>query len=82
MGGANWAVIMRDNKIRGRLREKAALIENGVRSFNLKHAGNYRRWDTMKLLVTKWDDITAKAEAEAGPYIYSVTKSGLHLWLN
>jgi hypothetical protein len=81
VGGSNWVVIMRDNKIRGRLREKSALIDNNVRAFNLKHAGNYKRWDTMKLLVTKWDEITAKAESEPGPYIYSVTQSGIKLWL-
>jgi hypothetical protein len=77
VGAKDWSVIHRDNRIRKRPRERQALLDSGVRTFCFTHAGNYNRWDTMRVLAHRWPDIERTAASEAGPYICSVTWSGV-----
>jgi len=74
IGKEDWVVIMRDKRIRYREREKAALMESGVRAFCLTGAGQYTKWRTVDLLVRKWAEIESKAELQVGPYIEAVTQ--------
>jgi hypothetical protein len=76
VAGANdWVCIHRDKRIRIRPRERTAYIAAGVRLFCLTNAGNFSRWQTLELLVSRWPKIEGTAIAEAGPYIYAVTGS-------
>lgn len=75
-GKKDWLVIMRDQRIETREREKAALLNNGVRAFVLTGAGNLPMWDVLSLMVRRWATIeNIGASGEAGPYLYSVTTS-------
>jgi hypothetical protein len=78
-GQQDWAVIVKDRKIRTRRWERQALIQAGVRSFCMTAAGNYTKWQTLQLLAHRWDAIEEVATTEAGPYIYSVTQAGVRL---
>jgi hypothetical protein len=76
-GRERWVVISRDKRIRRRVAEVQAVMDHGVRLFVLTSAGNLSRWDTLDLLVRRWPDIAAAAEKNPGPFICSVTRSGL-----
>jgi hypothetical protein len=78
VAGANdWVVIKRDKRIRTRRWEREALINAGVRTFCLTGAGNYTRWEVLRLLTARWPRIEEVAENIPGPYIYSVTWEGV-----
>jgi hypothetical protein len=78
LAGANkWVVIHRDKKIRKRPAERQALIDSGVRTFCLTGAGNYTRWETLRLLAARWPDIEEVAGQRDGPYIEAVTWQGV-----
>jgi hypothetical protein len=78
-GREDWVVIKRDKRIRTRPWEREALIAAGVRTFCLTGAGNYTRWDTLRLLAGRWARIEHVAANIAGPYIYSVTWEGVRV---
>jgi hypothetical protein len=78
IAGANdWVVLKRDKKIRTRPWEREALIAAGVRTFCMTGGGNYTRWETLRLLVARWDRMEQVARNLPGPYIYSVTWEGV-----
>lgn len=77
-GQHGWIVMMRDKKIRTRPGERHALIGAGVRAFCLTDAGEKTRWEVLELIVTRWRRMEQIATNEAGPYIYSVTASGVN----
>src|SRR5205823_12967427 len=72
----NWVLLMRDTNIRYRPGEKEKIVRHGIRAFCFTHAGNYSKWRTLHLIVTRWDGIEQRARDEPGPYIYSVTYEG------
>ena len=74
---AGWVVLMRDRRIRTRFRERQALLDGGLRSFCLTQSGNSSKWDILTLLVRHWGAIERVGNEEPGPYIYSVTQSGV-----
>lgn len=76
-GAENWVVLHRDKKIKRRVGERQALIASGVRTFCLTNAGNLSRWETLKLLVQRWEAIEKVASQHAGPYVYSVNSAGV-----
>jgi hypothetical protein len=76
-GRNEWVVIKRDKKIRTRPWERDALIRAGVRTFCMTGGGNYTRWDTLRLLATRWERIEQIARDVPGPYIYAVTWDGV-----
>jgi hypothetical protein len=76
-GAHEWVVLMRDKHIRTRPGERLRLTECGVRAFAMTAAGNYSRWLTLELLARRWREIEKVVADEPGPYIYSVTQSGL-----
>ncbi len=78
-GAEGWIVIHRDNRIRKRPRERQALLDSGVRTFCFTHAGNYTRWDTLRILAHRWPDIEKAANKDSGPYICSVTWQGIRM---
>lgn len=76
-GRNDWVVLKRDKKIRTRRWEREALIGAGLRTFCLTSAGNYTRWETLRLLAVRWNRIEEVAASIPGPYIYSVTWEGV-----
>lgn len=76
-GRNDWVVLKRDKRIRKRPGEREALIAAGVRTFCLTGAGNYTRWEVLRLLAAKWPRIEEVASTESGPYVYSVTWQGV-----
>jgi hypothetical protein len=77
VGREGWVVIKRDKRIRTRPWEREALIAAGAQTFCLTGAGNYNRWDTLRLLTARWARIEQVATNIPGPYIYSVTWEGV-----
>ncbi len=76
-GRENWVVILRDKRIRKRPGERRAFLDAGVRLFCMTGAGNYSRWETLRLLAARWPRIEEVASTIPGPYIYSVTRDGV-----
>jgi hypothetical protein len=76
-GENDWVVLKRDKRIRSRPAEKQALIDAGVRTFCLTGAGNYTRWEVLRLLAARWPKIEQVASTVDGPYVYSVTWQGV-----
>jgi hypothetical protein len=76
-GQERWIVVKRDKKIRTRPGERKALIDAGLRTFCLTGAGNYTRWEIMRLLAVRWPRIEAIATENPGPYVYGVTWAGV-----
>lgn len=78
IAGANsWVVIMRDKRIRTRPGERRQLMDHGVRAFVMTGAGNYSKWQTIELLVRRWEEIEAVVGRNAGPFIFSITQGGV-----
>jgi len=76
-GRERWVVISRDKGIRRRSAELRAVMDHGVRLFVLTSAGNLSRWDTLDLLVRRWQEITETASTNTGPFVCSVTRNGV-----
>lgn len=74
VGGAGWAVLMRDKKTKHRPLERAAVKAYGLRAFTFASAGNLTRWATLLLMVQKWGMIETIINSEPGPFLYSITK--------
>jgi len=68
---------MRDKKIRRRLREKAALVEEGVQAFVLTGSGQSSTWDQVLLLARNWESIERTVGQTPGPCLFAVTAGGL-----
>lgn len=77
-GKKDWLVVMRDEHIRTRPLEKEALLSNGVRAFVLTGAGQMTMWEILTLLVRRWPLFEQHGgSGEPGPYLYSVTETGV-----
>lgn len=76
-GEHDWVVLKRDKRIRKRPAEREALINAGVRTFCLTGAGNYSRWEVLRLIAARWPKIEEIATTVDGPYVYSVTWQGV-----
>jgi hypothetical protein len=74
-GLEGWVVLMKDEHIRYRAVERAALIEHCVRAFCLT-SGNLRATEMAELYLTVLDKLAA-ACATQGPFMYVVSRSGL-----
>ncbi len=61
VGQLGWPVIMRDKRIRRRIREKAALVDAGVQAFVLTGSGQSTTWDQVLLLAELGGDRTSGA---------------------
>jgi PIN domain-containing protein len=74
-GEEGWAVLMKDERIRYRPAERAAVVDNGVRAFCLT-SGNLRAHEMADLYLSVLDRIVA-ACAEPGPFLHAVSRQGL-----
>lgn len=74
-GSESWVVLMKDERIRYRPAERAALTDYRVRAFCLT-SGNLRAADMAQLYLDVLDPI-ADACGNPGPFLYVVSRSGL-----
>ena len=72
-GERGWAVFMKDQRIRYREVERAAVLDSNVRAFCLS-SGNLKSPEMAGHFLARLDEITA-ACAEPGPFLYAVTRS-------
>lgn len=74
-GREGWVVLMKDERIRYRPAERAAVVDYGVRAFCLT-SGNLRAQDMAGLYLGVLDRIVV-ACAQRGPFLYAVSRRGL-----
>lgn len=74
-GREGWVVLMKDERIRYRPVERAAFIDHEVRAFCLT-SGNLRAQDMAGLYIGVLDRLVV-ACADAGPFLYAVSRQGL-----
>lgn len=74
-GQQGWAVLMKDERIRYRPAERAALIDHQVRAFCLA-SGNLRAAEMAELYLGVLDKLVVECAAP-GPFLFVVTRSGL-----
>lgn len=71
-------VITRDKRLRRRKGERKQWMKRELRVFVMSSSGNMTAWETLQLLVDRFDEIEEYAREHDGPYIVSVTKRGLN----
>lgn len=76
-GSQGWPVLMKDDRIRYRPAERAAVIGHGVQAFCLT-GGNLRAPAMAELYLAVLNHLAA-ACAAPGPFLYTVSRSGLRL---
>ena len=72
-GQNNWPVLMKDEKIRYRAAERAALVDAGVRAFCLA-SGNLKSADMAELFIQHRATIWQRASGD-GPGLWVVSRS-------
>jgi len=73
-GREGWVVLMKDERIRYRPAERAALVDHRVRAFCLT-SGNLRAAEMAELYIAVLDKLTAACFAP-GPFLYVVSRGG------
>jgi hypothetical protein len=74
-GARGWVVLTRDDRIRYRPRERAALIEAGVRAFVLV-GKNQRGAETAALLVKALPALGRYLAGHPGPFVAGIGRAG------
>lgn len=74
-GHEGWPVLMKDERIRYRPAERAAVLASGVRAFCLVK-GNLRAAAMAELFIGAVEDIS-NACRTPGPFLYTVSSGGL-----
>lgn len=74
-GNEGWVVLMKDERIRYRPAERAALLRHHVRAFCLT-SGNLRASDMAQLYLGVLDRMAA-ACTDPGPFLYVISRTGL-----
>jgi PIN like domain len=74
-GQQGWVVLMKDDRIRYRPVERAAVLDHRVRAFCLS-SGNLRAAEMAQRFIDELDQIT-EACSQPGPFLYTVSSVGL-----
>jgi len=74
-GREGWVVLMKDDRIRYRPVERAAVIDHHVRAFCLT-SGNLRARDMAELYLAVLDQLV-QACTQPGPFLFTVSRAGL-----
>jgi PIN like domain len=74
-GQQGWVVLMKDDRIRYRPVERAAVLDHRVRTFCLS-SGNLRAAEMAQRFIDELDQIT-EACSQPGPFLYTVSSVGL-----
>ena len=73
---AGLAIITRDRRIETRTSEINVAISSRARLFAITSDEQLNNWGLLEVVVTQWRHMESAAE-EPGPFIYSVTRTGL-----
>jgi hypothetical protein len=76
VAGAGLAIITRDSRIATRTAEINEVVAAGARMFAITSPEQLYTWDLLTVVVSQWDQMERAAQ-EDGPYIYSVTRTGM-----
>jgi len=76
IGQAGWLAISRDKKIRTRPAERQALIDASVGAFIFTQGSDPTKWEYLKMLASRLDDMEGIFEAAPRPFIYGIQKGG------
>jgi hypothetical protein len=71
-----WVIITRDSRIQEHRAEIDAVRQHGARMVALSGREAMTRWDQLEILMCRWRQVEAVAEAEA-PAIYRATRTRL-----
>lgn len=74
---AGLAIITRDLRIETRTSEINAVISSRARMFAITSDEQLDNWGLLEVVATQWRHLEAAAD-EPGPFVYSVTRTGLH----
>lgn len=74
-GQQGWVVLMKDDRIRYRPAERAAVLEHRVQAFCLS-SGNLRAAEMAQRFIDVLEQIT-EACNQPGPFLYTVSRVGL-----
>lgn len=74
-GQLGWVVLMKDDRIRYRPAERAAVLEHQVRAFCLS-SGNLRAAEMAQRFIDVLHQMT-EACSQPGPFLYTVSSTGL-----
>lgn len=76
VGRREWMVVTRDKKIRTRPAERAAIVAASVGCFVLDQKKDPTRWEYLKLLAGRLDDMEILFKNTPTPFLYAVSASG------
>lgn len=71
-----WTIITRDRHIEQRPAERETVTDTGAKVFAITSPEILTVWHQLEIVMTRWRDIERLSE-QPGPYIYSVTRTGL-----
>lgn len=74
-GQRGWPVLMKDERIRYRPAERAAVLAHGVQAFSLAN-GNLRAEAMAEQFLAAFPQIAMRC-GDPGPFLYTVSPSGL-----
>jgi hypothetical protein len=80
IGETCLVVLTRDKRIRTRPVEREALLDHDVRACFLTSGGNLDLFTQLRLWLRYWDDIESLVATEAGPWLASVTRTGVRIF--
>ena len=75
-GRCDWLVVTRDRRIRTRPGEIRSIISNKAGCFIITSKRNLKRWDYLKLLAARLDDMEHIFGVTKRPFIFSVDTAG------
>ena len=75
-GRQNWVVLSKDKQIRRNPLERAAIVNARVKAFFLTHQGMSGP-EMAEVFVNALSQLTSKAIAQPGPFIYTVSRTGV-----
>jgi hypothetical protein len=76
VGTRGWLVLTRDKKIRTRPGERQALITGQVGAFCFTQSDSPSRWDYLKLVCLKLDEMEQIFATTIRPFLYGVDRYG------
>jgi hypothetical protein len=75
-GRNDWIVLSRDKRIRHRKYEVNAIREHGVGAFIIGEKQDISRWNLLRIVVSKLDDIEQVFTLTERPFIYLIDAGG------
>ena len=75
-GQSDWLVVTRDQRVRTRPAERAAIEDNDVGCFILAYRRALAPWGILKLMTATLDEMERLFEETPRPFIYTLSSEG------